>query len=443
MTAVDALAHVRAQVNADGTGTVTVAGADHDITAATAGAAREQVLAITIDAAQQGGAPIRLTSIDPDGTFSLIVHPDGSVTPDLEPAAQSPLHERAATFTEPVIATGVVTPAPEPPLVRDPPRPSRFLPEPPAPATRAEARRSFLTTATAEKPATHGWRGLLTRLGIRMKPGPYETELRKDEDLVSGHWPGPRTIAVVNGKGGASKTTASILLAAVFARYGGAGVLAWDNNQTRGTLGWRTEQGSHDGDLMSLLPQTQRLLGVGAQSADLSHFVHHQAKDKYDVLRSRPSSLANEQRFASHDVDAVHNVASKFYRIIIMDSGNDETDPMWREMIARADLIVVATTQQADRAETGALLLEELERAGGHGAALSRNAIVVVSQQDMNAKDPVVEQVRAGFEQMGRTAVTIPYDPGMVDGPLKYDALRPATQRAWLRAAARVADRLA
>lgn len=36
-------------------------------------------------------------------------------------------------------------------------------------------------------------------------------------------------------KGGQTPTT--VLLSAVFARYGGAGVVAWDANQTRGTLG--------------------------------------------------------------------------------------------------------------------------------------------------------------------------------------------------------------
>lgn len=50
---------------------------------------------------------------------------------------------------------------------------------------------------------------------------------------------------MANGKGGAGKTPTTVLLSAVFARYGGAGVVAWDANQTRGTLGWRTEQGPH------------------------------------------------------------------------------------------------------------------------------------------------------------------------------------------------------
>ncbi|MFD0760440.1 AAA family ATPase [Arthrobacter ulcerisalmonis] len=85
-----------------------------------------------------------------------------------------------------------------------------------------------------------------------MSPSESERAERSDVLAVSQHWPGPRTIAVVNGKGGAGKTPTTVLLAAVFARHGGAGVLTWDNNQTRGTLGWRTEQGPHEATLLDL-----------------------------------------------------------------------------------------------------------------------------------------------------------------------------------------------
>ncbi|MFX5587196.1 hypothetical protein ABTE16_20865, partial [Acinetobacter baumannii] len=80
---------------------------------------------------------------------------------------------------------------------------------------------SFLTHEQMEEPATQGWRGALTRAGIRMSPSESERAERSDVLAVSQHWPGPRTIAVVNGKGGAGKTPTTVLLAAVFARHGG------------------------------------------------------------------------------------------------------------------------------------------------------------------------------------------------------------------------------
>lgn len=311
-----------------------------------------------------------------------------------------------------------------------------------APRTRREARRSFLTEQQLEEPATHGVRGLLARAGVQISPSAAERAQRADVDAVSRHWPGPRTIAVVNGKGGAGKTPTTVLLAAVFARHGGAGVLTWDNNQTRGTLGWRTEQGPHEATLLDLLPQVDSLLGTSAQSADLAHYVHHQTRDRFDVLRSKPMALADEQRVEPADVDAIHTVAAKYYRLIFLDSGNDESDPMWLRMIDHTDQLVVATTTRDDHAEAGALLLEALAERDEHSAALAANAVAVVTQAEPRASTAAVQRVVDGYRPLTRAAVTIPFDPAMVDGVLRYGSLRTSTQRAWLAAGAAVAGGL-
>lgn len=219
-------------------------------------------------------------------------------------------------------------------------------------------------------------------------------------------------------------------------------MLAWDNNQTRGTLGWRTEQGPHESTILDLLPRTNDLLATGAQSADLAHYVHHQTSDRYDVLRSKPLVLADEQRVSAADVDSIHSVASKFYRLILIDSGNDESDPLWRRMIDHADQIVVATTTKDEHAEAGALLLEGLAARDERCAQLADEAVVIVSQAEPSVRREEVEKVRNGFAAIAREAVTISFDPAMVDGILRCDALRPTTQRAWLRAAAAVAQGL-
>ena len=303
----------------------------------------------------------------------------------------------------------------------------------------AVPRRSFLDQQTAEEPARQGWRGRLTRLGLRVRPGNAERSERADVLAVSQHWPGPRTIAIVNGKGGAGKTPTTILLSAVLARYGGAGVLAVDLNQTRGTLGWRTEQGSHTATVLDLLPETDRLLGTGAQAADLARFVHHQTSDRYDVLRSQPLELAASQRLTTDDVDALHAVASKYYRLILIDSGNDESDAVWQRMIDHTTQVVVATTTRDDHAEAGALLLEALERRNPASAALAGQAVVIVSRADPSAKPADLRRIIDGYRGLAREVVAIPHDPAMVGGRLLYSALRPATQRAWLAAAAAVA----
>jgi MinD-like ATPase involved in chromosome partitioning or flagellar assembly len=310
------------------------------------------------------------------------------------------------------------------------------------PRSRREARQSFLTHQQDEDPATRGFRGMLTRMGLRVGPSESERAERADERAVSQHWPGPRTISIVNGKGGAGKTPSTVLLAAVFAQFGGAGVVTWDNNQTRGTLGWRTEQGPHESTLLDLLPQTDRLLGPSAQAADLARYVHHQTRDRFDVLRSKPIAMANEQRIKPQDVDAIHSVLSKYYRMILIDSGNDESDPMWQRMIDLTDQLVVATTTRDDHAEAGALLLEALATRDGRSAYLAQQAVVVVSQADQKESLSELEKVADGYRSLAREVVTIPFDPAMVDGHLRYGALRQETRRAWLGAGAAVAGGL-
>ncbi|MCC9176387.1 MinD/ParA family ATP-binding protein [Arthrobacter sp. zg-Y750] len=320
------------------------------------------------------------------------------------------------------------------------------------PGSRAEARAehgrhggrraSFLDQQPASIPASKGFRGLLTGLGLRLAPSAQELEERRAMRAVSQHWPGPRTVSVVNGKGGANKTPTTVMLAAVFARNGGGPVLAWDNNETRGTLGWRTEQGPHESTVMDLLPQTADLLSPSAQSALLARFVHHQVEDKFDVLRSKPDVLASEQKITAEDFDALHEVASKYFRLNIVDSGNDESAERWLRMIDHTDQLVIATTTVEEHAEAGALLLEALQVRGGRYAELARDAVVIVSQSDRNGTDSQARRVAEGFGQLARAAVTIPYDPALRKGQIRYDSLKPAAQRAWLAAAAAVAEGL-
>ena len=176
--------------------------------------------------------------------------------------------------------------------------------------------------------------------------------------------------------------------------------------------------------------------------ADLAEFVHHQSRDKYDVLRSNPKLLATKQRITQEDFDALHSVAAKYFRLVFFDSGNDESALRWLRMIDHTDQLVVATTALGESAESGALLLEALSERDEHSAALARNAVVVVLQSERNSTLSDAKRVADGFTGLARMAVTIPFDRALHGGTLRYDAVRPATRAAWLRAGAAVADGL-
>lgn len=399
--------------------------------------ARREVFQEVSTQAEQRDESVLFISVESDQAYRIVIHPNGDVE-ELSPEEAGALEQTPNTpTTPPTPVVGAVDDSapvtiPRPPAVQDEHRHSAFTREP-------TGRTSFIKQAGNDRPACKGWRGTLTRLGIRMAPSEEELAERVDIAAVSQRWLGPRTIAVTNPKGGAAKTPIVVLICAVLARYGGDGVLAWDNNQTRGTLGWRTEQGPHQATLLDLLPFTDRLLSAQAQIADLASFFHHQRADKFDVLRSKTSEIASGQRISPDDVRALHKVASKYCRMIVMDSGNDESDPMWKTMVDLSDQLVVATTNRDEPAEAGALMLETLTALGPDYADLVRNAVVIVSIADKEASRERVQRIVDGFSSMVREVVTIPFDPAIIDGHLAFDNLRSETQRAALAAAAAVA----
>lgn len=296
---------------------------------------------------------------------------------------------------------------------------------------------SFLVPNSTDGPRLSGWRAVAKKFGVRVSASAADCRRWQDEQLISQHWLGTRTIAILNGKGGACKTPTAILLASCFARYGSGGVVVADGNVTRGTLGWRTEQGPHQSTVLDLVPSIDRLLGPSARYGDVSAFTHHQSVDHFDVLRSNPLLLSTQQKLTPYELDGVQEVLKKYYRMIIWDTGNDEGDELWLRIVGHADQIVVATTTRSDHAEAGRLLLDGLAARSQRGTELSRNAVVVVSQADKSEAKP--DSLVEGFSTRAREVVTIPYDSGMREQWLRSTELASITREAWVRAAAAVA----
>ena len=296
---------------------------------------------------------------------------------------------------------------------------------------------SFLAKSAAGGPKPTGWRAVAGRLGLKVQASQAQCQQWEDERTVSQHWPGPRTIAVLNGKGGAGKTPTSILLASNFARLGSGSVVAADGNVTRGTLGWRTEQGPHNATILDMVPQTEALMDPSARNGDVAAFTHHQTIDQFDVLRSNPLLLSTEQKLSPEELDGIQQVLTRYYRMIIWDTGNDEGDSLWLRIVSHADQIVIATTTRTDHAEAGRLLLQGLSGRDERSAALAANAVVVISQADR--EEPPATSLVDGFAGIAREVVTIPYDRAMREQWLRSDKLAPATRAAWLHAAAAVA----
>jgi len=248
-------------------------------------------------------------------------------------------------------------------------------------------------------------------------------------------------VVIVNPKGGAHKTTATLLLATTFGLQRGGYTLAWDNNETHGTLGWRAAPSEHNRtavDLLRSLPQMSdhRTVRIG----DLDEYVRTQQREQFDVLASdeNPASAATVDATSFHDL---HRLLSQFYRVLFVDTGNNMRSSNWRAAVNAADQLVVVSTVREDTAQSAAWAMDAL-RAMGHEDAV-RSAVTVLS-----APAPVVDRdlhnrLRAHFGALTRVVVDVPFEPALVSGGrINYDALRPGTRDAWLAVSAAVAEGL-
>lgn len=440
---------IQATTNDDGSAHLTINGViTRHFPAAAPDDTRQAIIGAVTETAREFNRSVRLRTEGVDGGWVLIITPAGAIEtesapPTNRPPAAPPPGE--ITPVSPVDVERRTISQLRPQSIQTPPSAKHIDPTPmpatqslPAVPRRREHVGTLLTATPTQEPAQTGLRGTLARLGIRMKPSRKELEYRDDVRAVSQHWPGLRTVAIANPKGGANKTPTTLMLAAVFARWGGSGVVAWDNNETRGTLGWRSEQGPHASTVLDLLPHVEDLLDPAARAGDMARFLHHQPTDRYDVLRS-DDAVESDHEVDADEVDSLHRVLGKYYRLVFIDTGNSERANNWRAALAHADQLVVPMVGREDTAEAAALMLDALHARDEDSQRLAQNAIAIVSQQTPTDQ---INWIVERFRPLVKQVVTIPHDPALKAGVIRFDALNRKTQRAWLHAAAAVAGNL-
>lgn len=426
---------IHAQTEKDGSALITIDGRSQKIKGKSLEDARMIIRDVAINHAARLDKSVTFTSVDPSGEFTMLIHPDGRMEEATEESVEQVVADQEDEAVEKAEPTATATKAKEEPMSA--PAKDKPKDEDTYPSRRSLRETSFLTNDDPIAPATKGVRSWFKFLGIRPQPSAAEIAEREDIQAVSQHWPGIRTIAVANRKGGSNKTPTVACLAAVYARYGGGGVLAWDNNENQGTLGWRTEQGTHGASVLDVLRDQDLLMSPTATQGLMAGYVHHQTEDKYDVLRSDENDEGDHEIQAS-EVHEAHAVASRYFRMIVMDSGNTARAANWRAMMEHTDQLVIPTTTMEDRAEAARLTLQTLAARDEHGEKLAREAVVIISQWKTEDRAEA-QRIAKLFEPLVRAVVIVPYDPALKAGRIRYEALRPATQRAWLAAAAAVA----
>lgn len=325
----------------------------------------------------------------------------------------------------------------EVPAVEAPPP----LAPPNAPPTAEEfARRR--TARHAPPAATTGVRGALRKgtLGlVRMAPGRREQQYQHLVDKVRRNFGGLRQVTVVNPKGGAGKTVAVLMLSMTFGQKRGGYVLAWDNNETQGTLGMRAQQDFHARTVRDLMRDLDHFRGAHGRVGDLSQYVRAQGEGMFDVLASDESATAGEMLTAAAFAD-LREVVSRFYKLIFVDTGNNVRAENWQAAIEATDQLVLTMSARNDSAETAARMLDHLEQSGSH--RLVRQAVTVVSMPPGRlALD--VPWITRHFAARTRTVLLAPYERVVDAGePIRYAQLSSRTRMSWLQIAATVAEGL-
>jgi MinD-like ATPase involved in chromosome partitioning or flagellar assembly len=381
------------------------------------------------------GAPVR-RSVTGRSTSTAAPNRSHDAREATEPGDDAP-----AWAAAPAEAPGGLDPAAPPAPVPVATIPGPFGPPAPLPTL------SDLLAARPQPPAgpaEHGWRGTLRRVTgglVKLPPGPAEQAHRSSVARVQRSLEGPRTVVVMNPKGGAHKTTATLLLAASFGQHRGGYTLAWDNNETRGTLGWRSQQALHHNTAVNLLQDLERFADRGAaRIGDLDNYVRSQGSAQFDVLASDEdaASAASIDAFAFR---SLHRTLSRFYRVMVVDTGNNMRASNWQAAVEAADQVVVVSTVREDTAQSAAWAIDAL-RATGHEDVV-RRAVTVLSAPAPQRDEALAARLHDHFGQLTRAVLDVPYDPSLVGGtPLDLARLQRRTREAWLHVAAAVADGL-
>lgn len=338
--------------------------------------------------------------------------------------------------TAPPPSAPVLAPPAGPPQVQQPAEPRRFM-----------SATDFLDRRDGESvlgPATWGWRGRVRRwTGGLIKPamGAPEQAYERDRAQIQKDFDGPRTIAFVNPKGGAAKTTGVLAAGYTFGTVRGGGVVAWDNNETRGTLGIRGSRSTHRNTTRELLEDLGRFKDVyQSRIGDLGAFVRSQGDAHFDVLASdeRPDVTGV---IHAKDFGEVHALLERFYRIILVDTGNNLRAENWLAAAESADLLVVTSTVREDTGYSGLWMLDALQDAGYEN--LKYKTITVLSDPSPKVDEALARDLVSVYEQRTRGVYRVPYDPALVAGSVvPYGQLSEGTRRSWLRACAGMAAAL-
>ncbi|WP_229075762.1 AAA family ATPase [Actinoplanes sp. DH11] len=329
------------------------------------------------------------------------------------PSAQAPAAQAPSASAYP--ATAPAPAYPRNPAAQGPVVPPQAAPRIPAAAPAPEA---------GSPPAARiEWRQTRTDDGVDRAASVLRRKLGK-----------PRVLAFANPKGGVHKTTATVLAAATIGSVRGRGVLAWDDNELRGTLGLRAGSARHARTIKHLLADLMRIesLHGDALLQELDAYLRHASDGSYDVLAGEENPRF-AQRLDQDTVRRVTDLLRRTHDVICVDTGNNVESVNWQTVMRTADQLVITTVPREDAAFTADWMLDVLEESGM--GEMVANAVTLISCPSPGPL-PLLEDFKKHFATRTRAVAVVPYDPALeVGSSIEYGDLQAETRQAWLRAA--------
>jgi putative peptide zinc metalloprotease protein len=305
----------------------------------------------------------------------------------------------------------------------------------PVPAhSAAELTERFLLRAQPHTPRG-GWRrGVFAVTGGNLNPGPSRRERREDDLLarVRTRIDGTRRIVVLSRKGGAGKTTTTLMLGHTFATHRGDRVVALDANPDAGSLAMRLPRETQYSatDLLAERAWVDRY-------SQIRQFTSQDPVSRLEVVASDDDpriSLA----LGSQDYRDLVDTLDRHYNMVLVDTGTGILDDAIRGILEEADQLVVVMPPALDGGRVAAMTLDWLDQ-HGHGELVAGAVAVVNSVRGSGPLE--LDRLEEHFRSRCASVHRIPWDPVLEAGA--HSALvdlRPATRAAYLELAGAVAE---
>ncbi|MGC4764204.1 AAA family ATPase [Micromonospora sp. DT46] len=320
----------------------------------------------------------------------------------------------------------VPPPAAPPPAVPPPAVPPPAAPPPVVPPVAAPPPTA---PPLAPPPAERGYPAR-----VEWRPRGTENEVERAVGVLRRDLGTPRVLAFANPKGGVHKTTATVLAAATVGSVRGRGVLAWDDNELRGTLGLRAGSARHARTIRHLVGDLAHVeIKEGPELlAHLDDYLRHASDGSYDVLAGEESPRF-AQRLDQFTVRRVLELLRRTHDVVCVDTGNNVESANWRTVMQAADQLVVTTVPREDAAFSADWMLDLLHEVGM--GELADNAVTLISCPTPG-RSPLQDDLERHFATRTRAVAVVPYDPALETGSsIEYHQLQQETRQAWLKAA--------